>query len=107
MMAMSEQDETFEYDDEVAVEFIHNHLPQDLKVKFTEDTLYYILDVICDFYEKNDYLNVEGDNDEKEEERLIDFIVNQARKDEIGNFSPEDVLMVLHAEAAYMDTLDC
>ena len=97
-------DETFEYDEDRAVEFIHNYLPQDLKTKFPDDTLYYILDLICEFYEKNGYLNEE--DEEKEERELIAFIVQQARKDAVGNFLPEDILLVLRAEEAYMDTLD-
>ena len=101
---MNEQNGIFEYDDDVAVEFIRNYLPQDLKEKFPEDTLYYMLDLICEFYEKNDYLN--EDDEEKEEKELIAFIVQQARKDAVGNFLPEDVLMVLRAEEAYTETLD-
>ena len=101
---MSDQNEVFEYDDDVAVEFIHNYLPQDLKEKFPEDTIYYILDLICEFYEKNDYLN--EDDEEKEENELITFIVQQSRQDAIGNFSSDDILMVLRAEEAYMNTLD-
>ena len=97
-------DEKVEYDEDVAVEFIHNYLPQELKVIFSKDTLYYILDLICEFYEKNDYLS--DDDEEKEEKELITFIVQQAQKDAIGNFLPEDVLMVLRAEEAYMETLD-
>jgi len=99
---MNEQ-EIFEYDDEVAVEFIHNYLPQDLKDRFPEDTLYYILDLICEFYEKNNFLD--EDDEEKEEKQLIAFIIQQAKEDEIGAFSPDDVLLVLRAEAAYMETL--
>lgn len=101
---MNDQTSALEYDDDVAVEFIHNYLPQELKAKFENDTIYYILDLICEFYEKNDYLN--EDDEEKEEKELIAFIVKQAKKDAIGNFSPEDILIVLRAEAAYMDTLD-
>jgi len=100
---MNNQDEIFEYDTDAAVEYIHNYLPQDLKEKFQEDTIYYLLDLMCEFYEKNDYLN--GDDDEKEEEDLISFIVEQARKDEIGDFLPDDILMVLRAEEDYMNTL--
>ena len=37
-------------DDQKTIEFIKNYLPQDLKDKFTEDDLYYILDVIVDYY---------------------------------------------------------
>jgi hypothetical protein len=100
---MNGQNETSEYDESVAVEFIHNHLPQDLKEKFPDDTLYYILDLLCEFEEENDYLS--EDEEEKEEKELIAFIVQQSKKDAIGVFSPEDVLMVLRAEEAYMDTL--
>jgi len=93
-----------EYDDDRAVEFIHNHLPQDLKEKFTGDTLFYILDLICEFYEKNDYLD--NDDEEKEEYELITFIVEQSKKNKIGIFLPEEILMVLRAEEAYWDTLE-
>ena len=97
-------EEKFEYDEDIAVEFIHNYLPQDLKEIFSKDSLYYVLDLICEFYEKNDYLN--DDDVAKEEKELIKFIVQQSQKDEIGKFSSEDVLMLLRAEEAYMDTLD-
>ena len=97
-------DETFEYDEDIAVDFIHNYLPQDLKEFFSKDTLYYILDLICEFYEKNDYLY--NDDEEKEEKELITFIIQQAQNDSIGNFLPDDVLIVLRGEEAYMDTLD-
>ena len=40
-------------DDARAVEFIKSYLPQDLKDKFTDDDLYYILDVIAEYYLHN------------------------------------------------------
>ena len=36
-------------DDARAVAFIQSYLPQDLKDKFTEDDLYYILDLIAEY----------------------------------------------------------
>ena len=94
----------FEYDEEAAVKFIQNHLPQEMKERFSDDDIYYILDVICEFYEENDYLN--EDDEEKEEKELIRFILQQAKKDEIGEYTAEEILMVLRAEEAYSDTLD-
>ena len=93
----------FEYDDEAAVKFIQNYLPQELKEKFDEDTIYYILDVICEFYEKRDWLD--DDDEEKEEQELVSFIIQQAQKDDIGTFSEEEIRLALTAEAAYSDTL--
>ena len=97
----------FEYDDEMAVKFILDFLPQDLKDKFSEDTLYYMLDVICDFYEALDWLNNDDEEDEeKEEQELVQFIIAQSAKDEIGQFSEEEIRLVLAAEGAYCDTLE-
>ncbi|GHT76386.1 hypothetical protein AGMMS50262_14440 [Bacteroidia bacterium] len=94
----------FEYDDEAAVKFIQNYLPQELKEKFADDDIYYVLDVICEFYEKNDWLD--EDDEEKEEKELIQFIIQQAKKDEIGEFTDDEIRLLLTAESAYSDTLD-
>ena len=48
-------------DDQKTIEFIKNYLPQDLKDKFTEDDLYYILDVIVDYYTSSGCLDVQPD----------------------------------------------
>ena len=93
-----------DYDEVVAVSFIQNQLPQDLKERFSEDDLYYFLDLLCEFYEQNDYL--EEDDEEKEERELIEFIIKQSAKDEIGEFTQEEILLFLRAESAYTDTLD-
>ena len=46
-------------DDQKTIEFIKNYLPQDLKDKFTEDDLYYILDVIVDYYTSSGCLDIQ------------------------------------------------
>ena len=37
-------------DDARTVEFIKNYLPQEVKDKFTDEELYYFLDVIVEYY---------------------------------------------------------
>ena len=96
--------ELFEYDDEAAISFIQNHLPQELKEKFQEDTIYYLLDTICDFFEKKDFLN--EDDLEKEEKELTNYLLSQSKKDDVGEFSSEEIILFLKAEEAYSDTLD-
>ncbi|GHT43322.1 hypothetical protein AGMMS49965_16880 [Bacteroidia bacterium] len=93
-----------EYDDEVAVQFISNQLPAEVKEKFATDDLYYILDVVCDFYEKRDWLS--DDDDEKEAAELVKFVIKQAAKDGIGTFTEDEIRLILAAEDAYADTLD-
>jgi hypothetical protein len=94
----------FDYDEEAAVKFIQNYLPQELKERFSDDDIYYIMDVICDFYEANDYMDEE--DEEKEEKELIRFILQETKKEGIGEYTPEEILLVLRAEEAYSDTLD-
>jgi hypothetical protein len=96
--------EEFIYDEEAAVKFIRQSLPDELRERFSEDGVYYLLDVICDFYDEHDYLN--EDDDEREERELTQYIVAQAKKDKIGDFTEEEIRIVLAAEAAYTDTLD-
>ena len=49
-------------DDVKAVEFIKNYLPQDLKDKFTDEDLYYILDLIAEYYTSSECLDAEPDD---------------------------------------------
>jgi hypothetical protein len=93
-----------DFDDAAAVKFIQNYLPQELKERLEEDDVYYFLDVICEFYEKRNWLS--DDDEVQEEADLIAFIIKEAQKDEIGNFSEDEIRLVLAAEAAYSETLD-
>jgi hypothetical protein len=102
-MDREENNAMFEYDDEAAVKFIHRALPEDMRDRFDEDTLYYILDTICDFFDSRDFLS--DDDDEKEERELTQFIITQSKKDNVGDFTDDDIRIVLAAEAAYSDTL--
>jgi len=49
---MTDRDDFYEddIDDVKTVEYIRNTLPQELKEKYTDDILYYIIDVINDFF---------------------------------------------------------
>ena len=67
-------------DDQKTIEFIKNYLPQDLKDKFTEDDLYYILDVIVDYYTSSGCLDVQPDD-------------------------PDDVFFVVQGEMEYGNSL--
>lgn len=90
------------YDDSEAVAFILNYLPVELKEKFTEDDIYYILDAGEDYYEQSNFFETD---DETEERELIAYIVREAAKDKAGKFSREDILFVLRGEEAYFESI--
>ena len=95
-------------DDEKTIEFIRNYLPQELKEKFSEDELYYFLDLIDEYYSESGILDVQPDADgyvDIDLEQVVEFIVKEAQKDEVGEYDPEDILFVVQGEMEYGNSL--
>ena len=109
-MAMEEDFLLDAEDDARAVEFIQKYLPQDLKDKFTEDDLYYILDLIAEYYTSSECLDAEPYEEgyiDIDLDEVVDYVVKQAKKEgEMGPYNPEDVFFVVQGEMEYADSLD-
>ena len=96
-------------DDEKTIEFIKNYLPQEVKDKFTDEELYYFLDVIVEYYAQSGVLDETPDHDgfiEIDQEKVVDYVIRQARKDKMGEYLPDDVLWVVQGEMEYAESLD-
>ncbi|MEG1580317.1 MAG: hypothetical protein RR386_03545 [Bacteroidaceae bacterium] len=93
-------------DDAKTVAFIQNYLPQELKEKFSEDQIYYILDVIVEYYatsgvldatpDKNGYIDIDA-------EAITAYVVMKARDEKMGTFLPEEVLFIVQGEMEYAE----
>ena len=95
-------------DEEKTIEFIKNYVPQDLKDKYSDDELYYFLDVITDYYTKSGCLDVQPDKDgyiEIDQDAIVDYVVKEAKKDQMGDFDPEDILFVVQGEMEFGNSL--
>ena len=108
---MAEKDEFMEedLDDSKTVAYIRNSLPQELKEKYSDDTLYYILDVINDWFATSGVLDQEPDKDgfiDIDNDALVEYIIKEARRDNIGNFPADEIILIVEAEAEYVDTLE-
>ena len=93
-------------DDAKTVEFIRNYLPQELKEKFSDEVLYYFLDVIIDYYATSGVLDQTPDKNgciSLDADAVVDYVVAQARKDKYGDFLPEDILFVVQGEMEYAE----
>ena len=96
-------------DDVKAVEFIKNYLPQDLKDKFTDEDLYYILDLIAEYYTSSECLDAEPDEEgyiDIDLDEIVKYIVKEAQKDNMGPYEADDVFFVVQGEMEYADTLE-
>ena len=74
------------------VEYIKNYLPSELKETFSDNELYYFLDVIVDYYANSGVLDAEPDKDgfvDIDLDKVVDYVVEQAKKDKVGDFKAE------------------
>ena len=96
-------------DDARAVEYIKSHLPQELQEKYSEEDLYYFLDVIVEYYAESGILDAEPDNDgyiDIDLEAMAAYMAKKAKKEGIGDFSEEDLLFIAQAESDFEETLE-
>ena len=106
---MSEEQDLF-YDDDEAVKFIQNYLPQELKEKFSNDDINYIIDLIYEFYESKGYFDDNDNNDDAcvdiDEDELIRYVINNAQKDGVGKYKAEEIALIVQGELEYCESID-
>ena len=91
-------------DDLRTVEFIRAYLPQELKGKFTDDDLFYFIDLLADYYVESGLLEEEPDADgfvDIDTEAVAKAIAERAKKEKYGDFSAEDLLWVVQGELEF------
>ncbi|MGL5562637.1 MAG: hypothetical protein ACRDCN_08460 [Tannerellaceae bacterium] len=105
---MSNQEDLFIYDEDESVKFIQNYLPQELKGKYSNDDINYVVDLIYDYYESKGFLN-ETDEDvdvEIDEDDLIAYVVKNAKKDQVVKLDADDIQHIVQGELAYCDSIN-
>ncbi len=98
-----------EGDYEKTVEYIRNYLPQELKEKFSDEQLYYFIDTMDDYYVESGILDAEPDEEgyvDIDLEKVAEYLAQEAKKDEIGDFDPEELLFVVQGDMEYGDSLE-
>ena len=107
---MGQEDEflSADVDDEKTIEFIRNYLPQELKEKFSDDELCYFMDLIDEYYYESGILDAQPDKEGYiviDLEDIVSYIVREAKKDEVGEYLPEEILFVVQGEMEYGNSL--
>lgn len=106
---MSTEVDPIGYDEDEAVKYIQNHLPQDFKGKFSDDEVNYVIDIVYEFYEDKGLLD-ENTSDEDvidiDEEELIEFVLKNTKKDKLAKFTSEEITFIVQGELAYCESLN-
>lgn len=93
-------------DDEKTIAYIRGRLPQELKEKFSDDEFYFFLDTIYDYYDKSGILDSNDEYVDIDIDEIAKFIAKEAKKNNIGDFDPEELYFVVEGELAYNGVID-
>lgn len=93
------------YDEDDAILFIRNQLPQEMKGKFSDDELDYIIDLIYEYYDDKGFLSEDEVEVVVDLDDLTAFVIMNAKKDHIGTYTEEEIHFIVDAEIAYCDSL--
>lgn len=91
------------------IAFVHNNLSQEIKEKYDEELLYYFHDVIEEYLANSNVLDEEPDEDgfvNIDVEEMAKHLQQQAKKDGIGVFPLEDLLLLVEAELSFGDDFE-
>ncbi len=105
---MSNEKDLIQYDEDDAVKFIQNYLPQEMKGKYTNDEITYIIDIVYDFYDEKGFMNDDENQDSTvdiDEDEIIAYVLKNTQKEKINNFSSDDIAFIIQGELAYCDSL--
>ena len=95
-----------DFDDEKTIAYIRERLPQDLKEKFSDDEFYYFLDTIYDYYDKSGILDNANEYVDIDIDDIARFIAKEAKKNNIGEYDPEELFFIVEGELAYNGVID-
>ncbi len=98
-----------QYDEDDAVIFIQNYLPQEIKGKYSNDEINYIIDIVYEFYDEKGFMD-DNTTDESQmvnidEDEIIDYVLKNTKKDKINDFQSEDIAFIIQGELAYCESI--
>jgi hypothetical protein len=105
---MNNDKDLIQYDEDDAVKYIQNYLPQEMKGKYSNDEINYIIDIVYDFYEEKGYMDESSDDStivDIDEDELVAYVLKNTQKDKINNFSSDDVSFIIQGELAYCESI--
>ena len=98
------EEQDFSYDDDEAIRFIRNYIPPELKEKFSDDDINYIIDLIYEFYDEQGIFDDEFV--EFSEDELIQFVIKNGKKDGVGKFKTDEIALIVQGELEYCDSIN-
>ena len=103
------EDSKYIFNEEEAVNFIRKALPENISMKFSDDELLTIIDIIWDYYENHGLLSLNVEETEEEQldpDDLIAYVKKSIKEDDELMMDPKDIDLVVKAELDYEASLE-
>lgn len=101
--------ELMKYDEDDAIKFIRETLPDTVSRQYTDDEILYVIDIIWEWYEKNGYLKIDAGVTEEEEmdvDKLTAYVAKEIRKDGEVIIDSKDIDMIVRGELQYEESIE-
>lgn len=87
-------------EDARTIEAMRKHLPQELQERLDDDTLYYLLDVLVEYYAESDILDAEPDAEgfvTVDVDAIAAELIGTVQKEGYSDLTAEDLAFVIEA----------
>lgn len=99
--------ENLSYDEDKAICFIRNYLPEETKNNYSDDEILFVIDCIWDYYEDNGLLDLSDDSDDAIDfDNLYIYIEKSIKKDGEISINKNDLKCIIKGELEYEESLD-
>jgi hypothetical protein len=85
------------------IAFIRTQLPAELKEKFSDEELVFMLDAIGTYFYTSGILESDSDEVDIDMEEVARFVCNEAKEEDEGPFDPEEVFFVVQADLDFQE----
>lgn len=96
-----------EFDEQKAIEYINNRLQKEYSIKYDDDEILNVIDMIFDYYEDNGMLDINCDDDDEDIDRqLIEYVAKMLKKDPYSQIKQEHIETIVGAELDYEASIE-
>lgn len=99
----------YAYDEDNAVKFIRKELPPEVNVRYSDDEILSVIDIIWDYYENSGLLKLNAETDEDEEldvDKLTAYVKKVMSNDKELVMDPDDIELIVKGELDYEESLE-
>lgn len=94
-----------EFDEDYAIKYINDYLAKNNLEPYPSDEILNVIDMIWDYYEENDLLTIDSDDDNDDISGLVSYIENLIKKDKLTHIKLSDIKYIVEGELAYEQSI--